>query len=80
MSISIIEAHNIVLRNLPKGTEIKGSTEEGNFYLFIAIWPDPLEGHLDPFFSVDKNTGAFRDFSPQDYDQPLDILNRLQGV
>lgn len=78
MTLTINDARDIVLKNLPKGSEIKGSTIEGNFYLFIATNPDPLEGHLDPFYSVNKNTGAFRDFSPQDYDQPLDILNRLQ--
>lgn len=79
MALSIAEARDVVLKNLPQGTEIKGETEEGDFFLFIAVNPDPFEGHLDPFYSVNKQTGAFRDFSPQDYDQPLDILNRLQG-
>lgn len=78
-TLTIADARILVLENLPKGTEIKGAIEEGNFYLFLAPNPDPLEGHLDPFFSVNKTTGAFRDFSPQDYDQPLQILNRLQG-
>lgn len=79
MILSLTDAKQVVLRQLPSGSEIKGSTEEGDFFLFLAVNPDPDEGHLDPFYSVNKITGAFRDFSPQDYDQPLDILNRLQA-
>ncbi len=77
--LTLQEARNIVLAKLPPGSEIKGSTEEGDFFLFIAVNPDPFEGHLDPFYSVNKNTGAFIDFSPQDFPNPLDILKRLQA-
>ena len=79
MTLTLVEARKIVLKNLPPGSEIKGSTEEGEFFLFLAVNPDPLEGHLDPFFSVNKNTGAFIDFSPQDYPHPVTILQRLQA-
>lgn len=75
--ITLEKAKLILLSQRPNGTEILGSTEEGNLYLFIAPNPDPLEGRFDPFFSVDKETGYFRDFSPTDYDNSLDILNRL---
>lgn len=75
--ITLEQAKQILLNTRPKGTKILGSTEEGNLYLFIAPNPDPLEGRFDPFFSVDKTTGYFRDFSPTDYDNSLDILNRL---
>lgn len=79
MSLTITDAKQLVLKNLPAGSEIKGFTEEGDFFLFLAPNPDPLEGHLDPFFSVNKKTGVFRDFSPQDYPRPIDILQRLQA-
>ena len=80
MSLSLLDARNIVLKKLPPGSKIKGAIEEGSFFLFLAINPDPLEGHLDPFYSVHKETGFFRDFSPQDFPQPLDILERLQAT
>ncbi len=79
MALTLQDARNIVLKKLPRGSEIKGSTEEGDFFLFIAVNPDPLEGRLDPFFSVNKITGAFMDFSPTDYPNSLDILQRLQA-
>lgn len=79
MTITLADARQIVIQNLPSGSEIKGSTEEGDCFLFIVITPDPLEGHLDPFYSVNKNTGVLIDFSPQDYSNSLDILKRLQA-
>jgi len=78
MSLTLDDARKVVLKYLPPGSEIKGFTEEGDFFLFLAVNPDPLEGHLDPFFSVHKETGAFRDFSPTNYPNSLDILQRLQ--
>lgn len=77
--LTLQEARNIVLAKLPPGSKIKGETEEGIFYLFLAINPDPLEGNLDPFYSVNKNTGEFIDFSPSEYSNSLDILNRLKA-
>ena len=79
MSLTTVEARAAVLKNLPKGSRILGSTEEGDLFLFLVVSPDPLEGHLDPFFSIDKETGAFVDFSPQDYPNSRDILQRLQA-
>lgn len=78
MTISLQQAEKIVKDNL-EGANIKGSTEEGEFYLFLAPWGDPLEGNLLPFFKVNKTTGAFRDFDPQSYPNPLGIINRLTG-
>lgn len=77
MSVTIEKAREIVLNGLPEGARILGETEQEGKFLFLAPNPDPLEGHLDPFFSVDIATGYFRDFSPQDYDNPGDIITRL---
>lgn len=76
---SIEEAEKIVIKNLPKGTVVKGGVDYQNHYLFIAHRPDPLEGYLDPFFSVEKSSGYFRDFSPMDYDEPLEVINALKS-
>lgn len=77
--INIEDAKKIVLFNLGEGTNITGAIEHDGEYLFIAIRPDPLEGRFDPFVKVNKKTGAFIDFSPQDYDNPLEIINKLTG-
>lgn len=77
MTVSLEEARLIVLNGLPDGASINGETEYEGKYLFLAPNPDPLEGHLDPFFSVEIETGYFRDFSPQDYDNPREIIDRL---
>jgi hypothetical protein len=75
--ITLDEAAEVVLANLPPGAHIHGKTEYQGMYLFLAPNPDPLEGKLLPFFSVDPQTGAFRDFDPQAYDNPLEVLDLL---
>lgn len=75
--LTLDEAESILLKIRPSGTTIYGrATYEGK-HLFLAPWPDPLEGHLLPFFSVDPKTGKMEDFSPQDYDRPGEILALL---
>lgn len=78
MTISLEEAEQLVLKNLPEGSKVVGKVDYQGMYLFLAPSPDPFEGYLDPFFSVDPETGYFRDFSPQDYDNPAELLNLLQ--
>lgn len=77
MAVTIKDAEKIVLEGLPDGSVVKSAIEYDGKFLFIAYRPDPLEGFLLPFFSVDKGTGVFRDFNPTDYDNPLEIINSL---
>lgn len=42
--------------------------------------PDPLEGRFDPFFSVNPETGHFRDFSPSDYPEPQIVVGALMAA
>ncbi len=74
------EAVAKLLAFLEKGSVVKSVIEEGDHFLFIAHGPDPDEGKFDPFYSLDKNTGLIRDFSPQDYPDPLAIIKKLQAV
>lgn len=74
------QAQKLLLGFIDEGSIVKAGIEEGDQFLFIAHRPDPLEGQLDPFFSVDKKTKKVRDFSPQDYPNPLEILNKLKSV
>jgi len=57
------EALKIVWRYMAPGSKFVKSATYGNLFIFQINGPDPLEGDLDPFFSVDKTTGEFSDFS-----------------
>ena len=57
------EALKIAMRNMPPGSKFIKSATHGNFFIFHINSPDSLEGDLDPFYSVNKTTGKFRDFS-----------------
>lgn len=56
------EALKIAMKQLAPGSKHIKTVEYGNFFIFHINGPDPFEGDLDPFFCVDKKTGAFRDF------------------
>lgn len=79
MSISLDQAEQIVLAKLPEA-QILGKAEYQGLYLFLAPWGDPDEGSLLPFFSVNPEDGSFRDFDPQAYDNPLEVINLLNQV
>lgn len=59
---SLLDATRIVRKNHPYG-DIKAAIEYKNLYLFMVFNKNPGEEEMDPFFSVDKNTGAFNEFS-----------------
>lgn len=57
------DALKIAMRYMAPGSKFIKSATYGNLFIFQINGPDPLEGDLDPFFSVDKTTGEFSDFS-----------------
>jgi hypothetical protein len=57
------EALKIAMRHMAPGSKFIKSATYGNHFIFQINGPDPVEGNLDPFFSVDKTTGEFSDFS-----------------
>jgi hypothetical protein len=57
------EALKIAMQYMAPGSKFVKSATYKNFFIFQINGPDPLEGKLDPFFSVDKTTGEFSDFS-----------------
>jgi hypothetical protein len=57
------EALKIAMKRMAPGSKFVKSANYGNLYIFQINGPDPAEGNLDPFFSVNKTTGAFSDFS-----------------
>lgn len=60
------EALNIAMSRMAPGSTFVKSTTYGNLFIFQINGPDPAEGNLDPFFSVNKTTGEFSDFSIAD--------------
>jgi len=60
--LNIEEATKIVKLYLPDG-DIQAVVPYRDVYLFQVFGSDPLEGQMDPFFSVHKITGKIRDFS-----------------
>lgn len=57
------EALKIAMRYMAPRSKFMKSAEYKNLFIFQINGPDPAEGDLDPFFSVDKTTGEFSDFS-----------------
>lgn len=60
--LNLDEATKIITENLPGG-RISAVVEYKNLFLFQVFHSMPFEEELDPFFSVDRDTGEFDDFS-----------------
>jgi hypothetical protein len=60
--LNIDEAIKIINKNLPD-EKINSYIEYKNLYLFQVFSKRELEEDLDPFYSVNRETGEFRDFS-----------------
>lgn len=68
--IDVKKAIVIIKKNLP-GSEIKKYISYGGDFIFLVQPPDPDE--FPVFFSVNQSTGAFRDFSPFDVEDPVEF-------
>lgn len=62
MPINLNQAIQIVKKEYPDGKIQRYIDYKGKF-IFQIFNEDPLEGQMDPFYSVDQNTGEFSDFS-----------------
>lgn len=60
--LNIQEAEKIVYEVFPKG-KIQAVVSYKDLYLFQVFTDRPFEENWDPFYSVNKATGEFRDFS-----------------
>lgn len=75
------DARRITLKNLP-GYSVQKIIEYKNLFIVMAYGKDPLEGQFDPFFSVDKETGKFSDFSiitDCNTDEVMDLFKQEGG-
>lgn len=60
--LSLKNASDIVLGSIPN-SKIHKSADIRDLYVFLMIIEDDEEMYMDPFYSVNKETGEFRDFS-----------------
>ena len=56
------QAAVIINKQIPNG-KIQGFVDYKGLYIFKVFTDDPFEGTFDPFYSVDQNTGEFKEFS-----------------
>ena len=56
------EATDIVVKAFPTG-DIQAYVGYENLFIFQIFSKDPGEEEMDPFYSVNRETGEFRDFS-----------------
>lgn len=59
--LSIDQANEVVRKQIPNG-KIEKAIKYKNLYLFMVFTDDPGEEEMDPYFSVDQETGEFKDF------------------
>jgi hypothetical protein len=71
------EARRIAMSHMAPGSKFVKSVSHGDFFIFQINGPDPAEGNLDPFFSVHKRTGEFRDFHLPD--GGLELIRQFTG-
>jgi hypothetical protein len=77
MQVNLEKAIGIVKKNIPEG-KIDAHIRYHDLYLFRVFMDNGLEKGMDPFYSVNVNTGEFRDFSiltDGDIDEILDLFN-----
>jgi hypothetical protein len=61
--LNVLEATKIINEALPT-REIGKPIDYRGLYIFLAIDNHlPIEGDMDPYFSVNKETGELRDYS-----------------
>jgi hypothetical protein len=59
---------------LPRVAKVRACIEYGGVYLARVEYFDEGEGNYDPFFSVDKETGATNEFSFIHDGNPFEIM------
>lgn len=62
MPLNMTQAIDVVHQEFPDG-RIQKAVDYDGLYLFQIFTGDSDEGQVDPFYSVDQETGEFKDFS-----------------
>ena len=56
--LTVDQATAIIHKNIPNGA-VHRQSEYKNYYIFSVYYDDALEGAMDPYYKVDKKSGAF---------------------
>lgn len=62
MPLNKSQATQLIKLALPTGT-VRKVIRYGDLYVFQVFRTDPAEEQMDPFYSVDMNTGNVKEFS-----------------
>lgn len=60
--LSLMEAEKVVSKNFPTG-KIQKVVEYKELFVFLIFSDEFLEGEMDPYYSVNRETGKFEEFS-----------------
>lgn len=60
--LDLTQAQNVIKKNV-SGAKIQKSVLYGDLYIFQVFCDRPFEEEMDPFYSVNKNTGVFEEYS-----------------
>jgi hypothetical protein len=77
--LSVLDATTVVRQNHPYG-DIKKVVTYKNLYLFMVFNNRPGEEEMDPYYSVNKDTGVFNEFSiftDGDMDEVLSLFENV---
>lgn len=58
--------------------KVESIITHGNLYILLAPDSDPVEGNMDPFFSVDIKTGEINEFSIFIDGNAIEISNKFK--
>lgn len=81
MPLDLKMAYDIVLKEIPSG-KIQTSISYKDLFIFQVFTDKPFEENWDPFYSVNKKTGEFRDFSILTDSNPeiVSLFEKAKGV
>ena len=71
--VSIIEAEKVIKRELPEGKVVDRAPYK-NLFIFVVDVPSEGEEMMDPYYSVNKETGEFKEFSVTKDINPLELV------
>lgn len=77
--LDVKAAQAVAEKTLPDG-KIQAVVSYRDLFVFQIFMDDPYEGQWDPFYSVNKNTGEFRDFSILTDGDPNELMTLFMNA
>lgn len=77
--LDINEATKVIKKNIPDG-KIQAMITYNDLYIFQVFTDRPFEEEMDPFYSVNQQTGEFRDFSIITDGDPAKVVSLFKAA